>query len=368
MTLRAIQPEGLPYPIRIGSGALESLGREVRNCAAVERAVLVTDDNVGPLHAGSALKSLEQVGLDILTVTVPAGEASKSAAQAQVIYDRLAERRHARDEAIIALGGGVVGDLAGFVAATWHRGVPFVQCPTSLEAAIDASIGGKTAINHPAGKNLIGAFHRPILVCIDVNCLATLPDRDHIAALAESVKHAMVRDAGFLDWHEANADAIIARDPDILVELIARNCRIKAEVVVEDERETATRTVGRAALNFGHTIGHAVEAAFEYELRHGEAVALGMKAAMDLAVRRTGMAEADRLRCERLLACLGLPERLPRRIDAAEIIDRLTTDKKVRGGSVRFVVPTGIGTVTWLEDPDRRDLEAAVERIQPART
>lgn len=366
MTCQPIQPDGLPYPIWVGDGALDALGSRVSNAVGPARVVVVTDDHVGPLYGERVLRSLVDAGAEPELISVPAGDASKSLAQAGRLYDRLAARHHGRDEPIVALGGGVVGDLAGFVAATWHRGVPWIQCPTTLEAAIDASIGGKTAVNHPAGKNLIGAFHRPILVCIDVGCLRTLSARDYTAALAESVKHAVIRDPAFLDWHEANGEAIVARDPAVLEELIARNCRNKAEVVIADERETESEGVGRAALNFGHTIGHAIEAQFEYELRHGEAVALGIVAALDVAVAHVGLAEADRARVESLLVTLGLPVRAPRPIDAADAINRLSADKKVRGRRIRFVLPTRIGHVTWLEEPPKATLQRSIDRIQPA--
>ncbi len=364
--IHTVQPPGLPYPIVVGIGALAGVGRRLRVVAPAERSVVVTDETVGPLYGDLMQRSLGDAGFDSLVVAVPSGDASKSLSQAGRLYDRLAERRHGRDEPIIALGGGVVGDLAGFVAATWHRGVPFVQCPTTLEADIDASIGGKTAINHEAGKNLIGAFHRPALVCIDVACLRTLSDRDYTAALAESVKHAIIRDADFFDWHERNAKAIVRRDGAVLDELIVRNCRHKAEVVVADERETAADGVGRAALNFGHTLGHAIEAHFHYRLRHGEAVALGMVAALDLAVSRCGLPASDRDRAEALLSSLGLKLRLPEAVEPEPMLRRLVADKKVRSQTVRMVLPTRIGEVRWFVSPSDADLADALARIAPS--
>lgn len=364
-TARVIQIPGLDYDIVIGRGDFVDMRGRIQEVSAADRAVVVTDDVVGPLHAHSVVASLTDLGMEVVSLSVPPGDSSKSLEQAGRLFDALADRNHGRDEPIIAVGGGMVGDLAGFVAATWHRGVPWIQCPTTLEADIDASIGGKTAVNHPAGKNLIGAFHQPSLVCIDVDCLKTLSGRDYTAALAESVKHAIIKAPDFLDWHEQNAAMIVQRDPGVVEELVVRNCRIKAEVVAADEREMATQTVGRASLNFGHTVGHAVEAYFEYRLRHGEAVALGMVAALDLAVRQAGFPEGDRQRFEELMSALGLACRAPERFDPEQVIERLAADKKVRRRNVQFVVPTRIGSVRWLESPPQADLSRALNRIQP---
>ena len=279
---------GRAYPIDIGPGALGRIGERLRGRCEAGRATLITDTNVGPLYGEKAASSLDAAGFEVVVLTVPAGDASKSTARAGLLYDELAGRRHGRWEPVVALGGGMVGDLAGFVAATWQRGVPFVQCPTTVEADVDAGVGGKTAVNHPAGKNLIGVFHQPVLVCIDTDCLGTLGGRDFRAGLAESVKHAVIRDAAFFDWHEARRAEILGREPTVVLELIRRNCENKAAVVVADEREACRDGVGRAALNFGHTIGHAIEAQTGYTLRHGEAVSLGMVASMDLAARLCG--------------------------------------------------------------------------------
>jgi 3-dehydroquinate synthase len=257
----------------------------------------------------------------------------------------------------------MVGDLVGFVAATWLRGVPIVQCPTTMEADVDASVGGKTAVNHPAGKNLIGCFHQPLLVCIDIGCLATLSERDFTAGLAESVKHAVILDRLFFEWHEARCGEIRARRPEVIRELIERNCRNKAAIVVADERETDQQGVGRAALNFGHTIGHVLESQWNYALRHGEAVALGMVAAMELAVASVGFAEEERQRVESLLKAIGLPTRAPLPVDIPDAIRRLGTDKKVRNQTVRFVVPTAIGSARWLDGPGGSDIDRAMRRL-----
>ncbi len=356
---------GRAYDITIGAGLLTEVGDIVRRLSRARRAAVVTDSHVGPLYADMLGKSLQAAGFDHSTLTVPAGDATKSLDQAARLYDALAKARHDRSEPVIALGGGMVGDLAGFVAATWLRGVPFVQCPTTLEADIDASVGGKTAVNHQAGKNLIGAFHQPICVCIDPACLATLSERDFIAGLAESVKHAVIRDPKFFDWHEQQADAIEAQSEETVCELIRRNCVNKAEVVAQDERETASTIVGRAALNFGHTIGHAIEAQSRYALRHGEAVALGMVAAGVLAECEGRFPAEQNRRLRSLLESLRLPVRSPHRLDTADILNRLYVDKKTASGKVRFVLPTRIGHVEWRDDIPQKTIEDVIELLQP---
>lgn len=351
------------YDIDIGDGLLSRLGDRLAQACPTSRATIITDSNVGPIYLEKAVASLASAGIEPGSITIPAGEESKSLETLADVHDQLADRRHSRDEPVIALGGGVVGDLTGFAAATWLRGVPFVQCPTTLEADIDASVGGKTGINHPAGKNLVGAFHQPKLVQIDTTCLTTLSPRDFVAGLAESVKHAVIRDETLLAWHEANVANIQSLQSEVLTELIRRNCRIKADVVERDEREQNTEDVGRAALNFGHTIGHAIEAQVGYILRHGEAVSLGMVAALDLSVRCCGLGDADRRRVENLLSALGLPVGSPIPLDVPDILARLGTDKKVRDRKLRFVAAPRIGAVEWLTDPSSSDLEAAIARV-----
>ena len=354
---------GRAYWIEIGSGTLGRLGSRLRELISAKRVTLIADQNVGPLHAARLIKSLESSNFQVADITVPGGESSKSLEQARLIYDELAGLSHGRHDPMIALGGGVVGDLSGFVAATWMRGVPFVQCPTTLEADIDAGVGGKTAVNHASGKNMIGVFYQPSLVWIDVDCLCTLNDRDYRAGLAESVKHAVIFDEAFLQWHEEHVDAITAREPRIVQELVRRNCEIKAAVVVEDEKEAASKGVGRAALNFGHTVGHAIEAVSEYELRHGEAVSLGMVAALDLAVRHCHFPDRERQRIESLLSALGLPVRSARPLDASALFARMRSDKKAKHQTIRFVLPSRIGNVAWFEAPAEESVADAIDRV-----
>lgn len=343
------------YLVRVGRGILPEIGALTRQLCPAPTAAVITDSNVGPLYAGPVVASLERAGYGVRLVTVPAGDASKSLAQAAMLYDEMAAGRIERASPLIALGGGMVGDLTGFVAATWLRGVPFIQCPTTVEADVDASVGGKTGVNHPAGKNMVGAFYQPRLVLMDVGTLDTLDDRDFRAGLAESVKHGAIRDAEFFAWHERNADRILAREPEIVTELLARNVRIKAEVVSCDEREAGLRAI----LNFGHTIGHAVESLLRYEWRHGECVAVGMVAAARLAARRSLMAPGDLERLVSLLRRLGLPTKVPDHLDMARIVDLTRLDKKVSAGKVRFVLVTDFGRTTVVDDVTPEEIRAA---------
>lgn len=358
--MHSIQVELGPasYHVHVGPGARARLAALLAERTRAGRVAVVTDETVAALHLPTLRAALPAAPT---TLVVPPGEQSKSLWVARELYDALAAARIEREDALIALGGGVVGDLAGFVAATWLRGIPFVQAPTTLEAAVDAAVGGKTGLNHPAGKNLIGAFHQPVGVVIDTDFLETLPRRDFIAGLAESVKHALIRDAAFFEWHERNAGALAARQADTVAALIARNCEIKAEVVRQDERERGLRAV----LNFGHTVGHALEHLLGYELRHGECVSLGIIAANTLAVARGLLDGALAARGAALLAELGLPTRLPRAVDAAEVVNVCRSDKKVRGGAINFILLTGLGATVRVADVSDAEIAAAVAALQP---
>lgn len=344
------------YPILVGSGARRELPRVISELRPSQIAV-VTDATVHGLHR-VAIES-ELAALPSRWVVLPAGEASKSLAVLERIYDELAATRLERDGLILALGGGVVGDVAGFAAATWLRGVRFVQLPTTLEAAVDASVGGKTGINHPLGKNLIGAFHQPSAVVIDVDFLATLPQRDAIAGLGECVKHAALKGDDEIAWLEGNAAGVIGREPAALTELIARNCRIKAEVVAADERERDRRAI----LNYGHTLGHALEHVMGYELRHGECVALGILAENQIAVTRGLLPPALAGRIEALIDRLGLPTRLPRPLDRDAVLAACRLDKKNRGGAVTLMLLHGAGRCERAADVRDEEIVAAVESI-----
>jgi len=339
------------YPIRIGAGLLDE-GRW-RGALRGRHALVVTDDRVAPLYLARVERALGALTHD--SIVLPAGEASKTLEHTARVLDALAGLGASRDAAVIALGGGVVGDLAGFAAATWMRGVDFVQLPTTLLAMVDSSVGGKTGVNIAAGKNLVGAFHQPRAVFIDTATLATLPGREYAAGLAEVVKYGAIGDADFFAWLEANADALEARDGDALAEAIGFSCRYKAGVVARDEREQGER----ALLNFGHTFGHALEAERGYgDLLHGEAVAIGMVLAAKLsaALGRAPAEDADRL--ARLLSRFGLPV-APPRADADALLARMRLDKKNVSGRLRLILWRGIGKAEIVPDID----EAPVRRL-----
>ena len=354
----SIDVGGRQYPVVIGPNSRQYLTGDPVWAPHARQVFVIADANVLRLH-GDALAAVLPKHRHI--ASVPPGESSKSLATAAQLFDQLAAARVERSDCIVTFGGGVVGDLGGFVAATWLRGIPFVHVPTTLEACVDAAIGGKTGVNHPAGKNLIGAFHQPSAVVIDTDFLATLATRDFAAGLAESIKHALIREPDFLAWHEANAAAILRQDSVVLIELIERNCRIKTAVAGADEREANLRMI----LNYGHTVGHAIEHCLQFELRHGECVGLGMIAAGALA-RERGWLD-DRLcgRVLNLLNAVGLPTRLPRRTPAAELIDAIRMDKKHRAGTLQFVLLKDIGTPVTVSDVSTEAITRAIGALQP---
>jgi 3-dehydroquinate synthase len=345
---------GRRYPIDIGHGLLERVD-VWRSAVRGGHALIVSDAHIAPLYARrlqDALAAMQPHGanpLQVETLVLPAGETHKNLAAAARVLDALARLGATRDACVLALGGGVIGDIAGFAAACWMRGIDFLQFPTTLLAMVDASVGGKTGVDHPAGKNLIGAFHQPRAVVADLDTLATLPDRELRAGLAEVVKTACIGDAGFFTWLEAHVDALLARDGEALDHAIAVCCRFKAGVVARDERETGER----ALLNFGHSFGHALEAEAGYGvLLHGEAVAVGML----LAARRSthlGMADAaDTARLHALLQRIGLPVALPANTDADALLARMQLDKKNRAGALRLILWRGIGRAEIMENVD----------------
>ncbi len=325
------------YPIYIGSGLLaqEALWR---GAIRGRHVLVISNTTVAPLYLQRVVDGLG--GLTIATLLIDDGEQFKSLDQASRVFDALAALGANRDATIIALGGGVVGDLAGFAAACWMRGIDFVQMPTTLLAMVDSSVGGKTGVNLPAGKNLVGAFHQPQAVVIDTATLATLPDREYAAGLAEVIKYGALGDAKFFDWLEANAVALMRRDNDVVAEAIAISCRQKAGVVARDEREEGER----ALLNFGHTFGHALEAEVGYgTLLHGEAIAIGMVLAARLS-NDLGMADAaDAERLRNFLRDCGLPTAVPPGHTVERLIQRMRLDKKNLGGTLRLILWRGIG-------------------------
>jgi 3-dehydroquinate synthase len=347
------------YLVQIGRGVRTGLPDLLSSLGGTQQIAVVADATVAKLHWDRIAPLLPP---GTLRFDVPPGESSKSLATASGLYDALATARFERSDLIVALGGGMVGDLAGFVAATWLRGVRFLQMPTTLEAAVDASVGGKTAVNHPAGKNLIGVFHQPSAVLIDTELLDTLPARDFVAGLAESVKHAAACDPAFFEWHEQAAAGILCREPETLDELITWNCRIKAGIVARDERERDLRAI----LNFGHTIGHALEHALAFELRHGECVALGMLAENEISRRRGWLAAETNVRVRGLLERLGLPTRLPCAVSAEAVLTACRLDKKVRAGAVHMILLEDLGRPRRAVDVTDEEIAASLLALNSA--
>lgn len=345
------------YPIEIGQGTLRETGRRLTARRRTTHAVVLTDDRVEPLHAQPLAESLAEAGITVDMLVVDSGEPSKCAAVAGGLWDKLLELGADRKTVIVALGGGVVGDLAGFVAATYARGLAFWQAPTTLLAMVDSSVGGKVGINLSGAKNMVGAFWQPLGVTIDTDVLRTLPQREYRSGLAEVVKYGVILDADFFAWLEAHAAALERHEPEALAHVVARSCELKAQVVSADERE---ETGQRAVLNYGHTFCHALETVTGYgQLLHGEAVSIGMVCAARLAERlgRVDAQFAPRLR--RLLVELGLPVEVPA-VDHAALVDVMARDKKAEHGRLRFVLPSRLGHVELVGDVPRELVAAAL--------
>ena len=347
------------YQILIDGGLL-SRAEEILPFLRTPRIALVSNTTVAPLYMDGLVKALEKVGVGVTPIILPDGEAYKTWESLNQIYDVLLATRCDRSTTIVALGGGVIGDLAGFAAATYQRGVPFIQIPTTLLSQVDSSVGGKTGINHPRGKNMVGAFWQPKLVLADTDTLKTLPDRELSAGMAEVIKYGLIRDLPFLDWLEANMDGLLARDGELLAHAIERSCINKAEVVAADELETA-REGGRALLNLGHTFGHAIETGMGYgEWLHGEAVAAGTMMAVELSRRLGWLCVADVERVRTLLQRAGLPVK-GADLGAARYLELMSHDKKVIAGSLRLVLLKSLGDAVTHADASREDIVAAIE-------
>ena len=333
------------YSILIGQGLLSQLGAECQKLALGQRCAVICDRHVAPLFAGTAEKSLRAAGFDPVRITVPAGETAKSLKTVQACYDKLAAHRLERKSFVVALGGGVVGDLAGFVAATYLRGVPFVQVPTTLLAQVDSSVGGKVGVNLKAGKNLVGAFHQPKLVLCDLDALQRLPSREFRAGLAEVIKYGIIYDADLFVRIERDLPGLLKLSPEFLGDIVARCCEIKAEVVGQDETEASLRAI----LNFGHTIGHAIENSIGYgKYLHGEAISVGQIAAARLSARLLGLPASDVERIRAIYERAGLPIQI--RLTAPQrtrLLNAMKLDKKVSAGEVKFVLAESIGKVHW---------------------
>jgi 3-dehydroquinate synthase len=328
------------YPIYIGEGLIER-GELYNSHIRGKQVLIVTNDVVAPLYLERVQNSLKPFQVD--SVIIPDGESYKSMDSMMTVFDKLLGGRYSRNATIIALGGGVIGDLAGFSAACYQRGVPFIQIPTTLLAQVDSSVGGKTAVNHPQGKNMIGAFYQPQCVIADTGALATLPERELSAGLAEVIKYGLIRDIEFFHWLEANLEKLMARDPEALAYAIEQSCRNKAEVVAADERESGER----ATLNLGHTFGHAIEAGSGYGVYlHGEAVAIGMCQAADLSRRLGWLNDVDVERIVGILKRAKLPVRPPALLDAEKFLDYMAVDKKNMDGMIRLILLKRIGKAT----------------------
>lgn len=335
------------YKIIIGVGLLEQAGQQVANLFSARKALLVTNPTVGALFAEQVTASLEQAGLETIVAEIPDGEEYKTLQNAEMLYDCAFSAGLDRRCPVLALGGGVVGDLAGFVAATYMRGVPFVQLPTTLLAQVDSSVGGKVAVNHPRGKNIIGAFYQPALVLTDPTTLQTLDAGEIRSGLAEVIKYGIISDTAFFEWLEANIERVLALESAAITHIIERSCLNKARVVEDDETEQGNRAV----LNLGHTVGHAIEAIAGYgRYRHGEAVSIGTVVAARLAVE-LGLLQADEeIRIKNLLLRTGLPVGVPKDLAAAELLKSMYGDKKNFSGQINYVLPTSIGKTMVFKD------------------
>ncbi len=334
------------YPIVIGQSLLSNAALIGRHIAG-KRVAVVTNTTVGPLYLDKLTQTLEQAGKQVTAIVLPDGEEEKNWASLMRVFDVLLEQKCDRKTTLIALGGGVIGDLTGFAAATYMRGVPFIQVPTTLLAQVDSSVGGKTGINHPLGKNMIGAFYQPQAVIADTTTLDTLPARELSAGLAEVIKHGAIIDARFFDWIEANIAKLVAKDAQALAYAIQRSCEIKADVVRQDEREGGLRAI----LNFGHTFGHAIEAGLGYgEWLHGEAVGCGMVMAADLSQRLGFIDAATRERVAALVKAAGLPVEAPD-LGAERWLELMQVDKKNEGGQIKFILLKPLGAPVIMPVP-----------------
>jgi 3-dehydroquinate synthase len=342
------------YPALVASNLLERLGECVRKYLPRKTCAIISDSNVAPLFGDRVLRSLTSAGFQPTLITIPAGETSKTLAQADALCDQMIAAGLDRQSFVIGLGGGVIGDISGFVAAIFLRGIPHVQIPTTVLAMVDSSIGGKTGVNTRDGKNLIGAFHHPALVIDDVDVLKTLPRREFNQGFAEIIKHAIIADAEMFT-------TVNDVDPENLAPLIRRNIEIKSKIVAKDEHD---RTGERALLNFGHTVGHAVERAGDYKkFLHGEAISLGLIAACDVSMKKAGLPRDQRDAIVDLLQQFDLPTHLPSDFPREKIFKALAHDKKFERGKIRFVVTSGIGSAHLSGDVTLDDIREAVARL-----
>ena len=350
------------YQIMVGEGLLEQAGKPVSGLLGSHKALLVTNPTVGALYAERVKASLEQSGIEAIIAEVPDGEEYKTLQSAEMLYDRAFSAGLDRHCPVLALGGGVVGDLAGFVAATYMRGVPFVQLPTTLLAQVDSSVGGKVAVNHPRGKNIIGAFYQPGLVLTDPVSLRTLDAGEIRSGLAEVIKYGIISDTAFFEWLETNIERVLALEAEAITYIIEQSCINKARVVEDDETEQGNRAI----LNLGHTVGHAIEAIAGYgRYRHGEAVAIGTAVAARLAVQLGLLQESEETRIKKLLKRAGLPVEIPENLAADEMIRFMYGDKKNFGGQINYVLPIKIGRAVVYKNMPEEKIKMAIASLRP---
>jgi 3-dehydroquinate synthase len=352
------------YTIHVGPGLLSRIGDHCRRLKLGERCAIITDSNVGPLYAEAVVRSLKMAGFVSSIVTIPSGEVAKSLKTVAECYDQLAMKRLERRSFVIALGGGVVGDLAGFVSATYLRGIPFVQVPTTLLSQVDSSVGGKVGVNLKAGKNLVGAFYQPRTVLCDLDVLTSLPDREYRSGIAEIVKYGIIRDVELFKKLEKEIDKLLGRDANTLTTVVSRCCALKSEIVAEDETEV--RGV-RDILNFGHTIGHGLEAISGYgEFLHGEAISIGQVAAARISSRLAGLDGSIANRIRDLLVRSHLPVTIklsPKKLEA--LSDAMRLDKKVSGGEVKFVLLIALGETVTGQRVSDAEISTALNLLAP---
>lgn len=347
------------YPIALGSNILKDIGKNLERFDFSNKIALVSNPTVYNLYGSTLIESLTDSGFETIEIILPDGEEFKNLSSIEKIYEHLLKARLDRKSALIALGGGVIGDITGFAAATYMRGIDFIQVPTTLLAQVDSSVGGKTGVNHPLGKNMIGAFWQPRLVWIDIHTLHTLSRRDFLAGVAEIIKYGIIWDKDFFDFLDRKRESVLSLNPDDLAHIIRRSCEIKADVVSRDEREGGLRAI----LNFGHTIGHAIETATEYKVfLHGEAVAMGMQAETILANALSLISSEEIARIRHLLKTYGLPTEIPRNIDSARLFEAMKLDKKAVSGSLKFILPEHIGRVRIQGDIPEETIRNAVAK------
>lgn len=345
------------YPIIICSGLLPKIGHDLRERNIAKRYGVISDDHVADLYGETLMTSLAETGIQAELITFPRGEESKNLQTMAYLSSQLASRGFDRKDGLIALGGGVTGDITGFLASIYMRGIPFVQIPTTLLAQVDSSVGGKTGVDIPEGKNLVGTFYQPQAVYIDTDVLQTLPREELLGGLAEVIKYGVIADADFFSFLDINREKILSLDGDIIPQMIGRCCEIKAWVVEQDEREGGLRRI----LNFGHTIGHAIEAASDFQLIHGLAIAMGMCVISNLAVKTGHLAANDAERIVQLVNSYGMPTTIPDSLNRERIKGYLKTDKKTIGGRVFFVLPTEIGKVIVTDKVNEEDIDRVLK-------